>query len=325
MRLAFFRKSGINPWVSVKSFYDQYVTPEDRIIYLLILLELIAGVSYLLVNALTTHYRGFSYVPSVWLEVSPIIGAVTLLAMYAKDHCPRLAFFMRSFGTFFFIALACAVLVMGVQFTPFPRIDTILLRCDQLVGVSTIGLMRWTTHHTFIHEKLSSAYEFLGAVELLGMPLLLALFGCKKQVNHFFITLLLSFLIGTTIYYFFPTAAPASVLHSQYFLKDQHETYLKFYQIHHHQVVTTDGDGGLIAFPSFHVIWAILLSYVLWDKKWIFIPVALVNFVAILSTVLLGWHYLVDVVGGCLIASVSILMTRALLSKNKYFIPSKRK
>ena len=62
----------------------------------------------------------------------------------------------------------------------------------------------------------------------------------------------------------------------------------------------------MIAFPSFHVTWAILLTYACRAKKIFFYPVALYNLILIISTVLLGWHYAMDVIGGVVLAIAGI-------------------
>jgi len=313
MRLSLLTKARLQAWPAIKSFYDQYVTYDIRLIYALILLLMVLSGLLISMNALVTHYSRASYVPIEWVRLSPVVFVVLLLGLYAQDKCPRLAFFTRSYCTYFFILFVLAAMSVGVQYTPFPRIDAFLLHADQALGFSTQAVIAWTGQHAAIKKALEVIYELL-SIELFVIPLLLPFMKSKRATNELFVGVLLSIVIGFTIYYFFPTAAPTSVLHSSYFLPDQHKTYLKFYEIHHYQKVTTE-EGGLIAFPSFHVIWAILLNYVLWTKKPIFIVVALINMVIICSTVLLGWHYLLDVFAGIVVAILSIVLARWLLLK----------
>jgi membrane-associated phospholipid phosphatase len=80
---------------------------------------------------------------------------------------------------------------------------------------------------------------------------------------------------------------------------------MKFYQVHHFQAVTTML-GGMIAFPSFHVAWSVLLAYAALPWKKAFPFVAFWNALVIVSTVLLGWHYLVDVPAGLALAIVAL-------------------
>jgi len=127
-------------------------------------------------------------------------------------------------------------------------------------------------------------------------------------VHEFYFLLLVSMIIGFVFYYFFPTMAPSSVIDSPYFLEEQRATALKFSQIHHYLQPTTI-EGGLIAMPSFHVIWAYLCLYAL--RGWpilcgILFPV---NCLLALACILLGWHYPIDLVGSIVV----ILMSQAIL------------
>ncbi len=54
--------------------------------------------------------------------------------------------------------------------------------------------------------------------------------------------------------------------------------------------------------PSFHTIWALLCVYLLRDWKYPFIVLGLINSLLIIACVLLGWHYLSDVLVGVLLA-----------------------
>ncbi len=291
----------------VKLFYNQYISRETRLVYSLIALIMLVGFAYMGINALTTHYPGFNYVPLRWVILAPFILGVTLLAMAAHQSAPRLAKFTQAYGTFFFLVLSFAILTTGVQLTPFHRIDNFLATLDQAIGINTPALMAWTAHHVYIHKLLETAYDFL-YVEIVAVPLLLPFFKGNKIVDRFFITMIVAFLIGTTFYYFFPTAAPASVFHSAYFMPGEHATFIKFYKIHHGQSVAS-GDGGLIAFPSFHVAWAVILTCAMYPKKWLFIPLLIMNFLLIIATVLLGFHYLVDVFGGIALAALAIFIS----------------
>jgi len=312
MRISFVHRSIL---ASIKSFNNQYVDKEMYLAYGLILLLMIIGFIYIGINALTARYVGFNYIPWRWIFLSPFILGVTLLAITARKNTPKLAKFTYSYGTFFFLALSFAVMTTGVQLTPFPTIDSFLAKLDQAMGVDTPALMAWTAQHVYIHKILLTVYNFL-YVEIVAIPLILPFFKNSKSVNTFFMTMLIAFLIGTTIYYFFPTAAPASVFKSPYFMPSEHATYIKFYKVHHGQEVTS-GDGGLIAFPSFHVAWAVILTYATYSKKWLFVLLLIINFLLIISTVLLGFHYLIDVFGGIILAGLAIFIAH--LIHLKYF------
>ena len=170
MRLALLTKARLQLGATIKSFYNQYVTHEDRLICALILLVMGLSSLYLLINAAVTHYSGYFYLPLEWIRLSPVVFAVMLIGLYAKDKCPRLAFFTRSYTLYFFILFSLAFIAMGIQYTPFARIDTLLLHADQSLGFSTPAVIAWTGQHAEIKELLKKAYWILN-IEMFAIPL----------------------------------------------------------------------------------------------------------------------------------------------------------
>jgi membrane-associated phospholipid phosphatase len=262
------------------------------------------GTLEVLINEIFFHYTGDLYIPSIFLWISPIILALTCLAFYAEQHTPRLAYFTKTYGIYFFIVLVMDWLTTGTQFTPFPPIDHALVLADQALGFNSIAVLNWTYAHPHILSLMNQSYSSLG-YEMFFLPLIMAISMEKAAVHRYFLAAIISFLIATSIYYFFPTTALTGVLHSPHFLPSQHATYLKFFQVHHRLPVSTY-DGGLIAFPSCHVVWAILLIVLCQNKKWLFYPILCFNAIIILSTVMLGWHYMLDVLGAGVVVMLSI-------------------
>ncbi len=270
---------------TIKNFYNQYVKSDTRLVFGFCGLTLLLGFGFILVNTLTSDFSGNLYLPYRWLLVSPVILALTLLGMYALPHSPRSAFVTKSYGTYFFIFVSLAVLTTGAQYTPFHVIDPLLLKADHAIGFNSLTLIDWTASHPIFHHIFSSAYEAL-TYELFLVPFVLALLQVEKALNTYFLAVMISFLIGMTFYYFFPSINPQFLLHDPHFTNQQHATFIKFFEIHHHLPVTTQ-QGGMIAFPSFHVIWAILLTYATKNKKWLLFPMIILNLLVIASTVFL--------------------------------------
>jgi hypothetical protein len=292
--------------LKVKSLYNQYVDIQSRLILLLCLVTVLIGVSGILINCIFKHYPANNYLPLSWWILLPFDILILFVAWYAREMVPRLAFFTRFYTLYFLVSFSMAVMTNGIQLTPFPTIDSMLAHWDQQLGISTPAIIAWTaTHHPMrlIFEIAYTAVTF----ELFILPTFLAIVKLERPLNEYLFLVTFSFIIGAVIYYFFPTAAPSSIFHSPYFLHVERDTALKFYQIHHYIQPTTT-NGGLIAFPSFHVIYAIVCAYVVRNKKWLFIPVVMINSVAILATVGLGWHYLIDVIAAIVLAALSIIL-----------------
>jgi len=74
--------------------------------------------------------------------------------------------------------------------------------------------------------------------------------------------------------------------------------------------VTLDSLKGLITFPSYHAAIAVILTWGAWRIRGFGFLIAILNAVVLLSCILVGAHYLVDVIAGCAIAIVSILIAK---------------
>ena len=61
---------------------------------------------------------------------------------------------------------------------------------------------------------------------------------------------------------------------------------------------------GIVTFPSFHAIWAILLILAL--PTW---PIVVLNVLMVISTVTSGGHYVIDVVAGILVCAFVVPIT----------------
>jgi PAP2 superfamily len=68
---------------------------------------------------------------------------------------------------------------------------------------------------------------------------------------------------------------------------------------------------GIVAFPSFHTVIAILLVYVHRPPLRSFVPVAILNALMLVAIPFAGHHYLVDMIAGVAVATVSILIVQA--------------
>ena len=67
---------------------------------------------------------------------------------------------------------------------------------------------------------------------------------------------------------------------------------------------------GVIAFPSFHTVLAVLAAFALWPIPYVRWAGGLVCMLIVVATVMTGWHYVVDVAAGVGVAVVSCQLGR---------------
>jgi membrane-associated phospholipid phosphatase len=69
---------------------------------------------------------------------------------------------------------------------------------------------------------------------------------------------------------------------------------------------------GMVSFPSYHASAAVIFAWAMWPLKVARGPFAILNFLVCVSALLVGAHYLVDVIGGVMVGAVSIIGSRLL-------------
>ncbi len=273
----------------------------DHRYFVTIILLFIASVSVAFgVNAAFYHYPGNTYYPAAtpgFFFVLCLIYAGTCLVYGQKSLAAQKA---RELLYLFLTMILTLVGCMAAQYTPFPPIDHHILQWSAWMQVDLAKLVQWTVSHPVLYSCLAIFYDSL-TYQMTYLPLVLILFGQFKRLHEYYFLLLLTALIGYGFYYFFPTTAPASVIESPYFIGPQYATALKFYQIHAH-IQPTTVEGGMVAFPSFHVIWAWLCVFLIRDLRFARLLLLILNLAITASCVLLGWHYILDV-----IASIAVI------------------
>lgn len=292
-----------------KRFYSQHVTKQDKLLGLLLLIIATGGCLCWALNGLFFHYSGRSFLPWTWVAASPIILGLMILARLVKTSSPRVSRYTNTYGTYYFVSIALGIMCNGIQYTPFPLFDHALLHFDQLLHFHQPALISWTSAHPHVYISAAFCYDAL-IFELLLLPPLFSLGRNESAVYGFFVAALLTYIVGMLIYYFLPSNGPVDVLTSVHFNSSQNQIYLRFFEVHH--FLSVHRNVGLIAFPSFHVVWAVLLTYMVRRNKWLLYPALLVNTGAVLATLLLGWHFLADVLAGFVLATLAILASHRL-------------
>ncbi|KTD64572.1 phosphatase PAP2 family protein [Legionella shakespearei] len=275
----------------------------NRYLFLLSgLILFLASLSFI-INSLKYKFPGNNYFPDHTAAIALIIllAYSGLVIFFGKEN--RASKSCIEILYFFIIMAVIAFATNAVQLTPFHPVDKELVAFESYFNVNLIAVMEWTSRHPLLKNILAIAYDTL-PYQMSFLPLCVIVSGRFSLLRDYYFLLLTTTLIGFLVYYFFPTTAPASVLDSPLFSPEQIATGLKFNQIHNHIIPTTN-EGGLIALPSFHTIWALLCVYLL--KEW---PIAcafllIINCFLIAACVLLGWHYPIDVVAAFIIVGIS--------------------
>jgi membrane-associated phospholipid phosphatase len=212
------------------------------------------------------------------------------------------------------IRMIIPILVQVAARLRMPLQDSFFGRADEHLGVSVPAIMAWADHHWF-GSVLNRSYAWV--VILLPLAVLLPVLGGKlKYAKEFLVANLISFAIGIPLFALLPAIGPWRYFH---FPPSQMQTAFCELPLLAMRLTGTyvvgSQEAGVVCFPSFHVVWAILFASALWGFRSLRIPTALVSGMVILSTMTTGWHYVVDVLGGILLAIISILLAKGLTQR----------
>ena len=264
---------------------------------------LLCSAAAFIMNQRLYAYASCNYISIDFIYISCVMLTVHLgcALQFGRNKIPTLI--AREFFFFTMIINLLMLAVHSAQWTPFAPIDHYLADWDLLLKINTPELLSWTEQHIYTKQILWLAYDSLSA-QLFLLPLIVILTQRYYLLREHYALLLITGILGFTFYYFFPTTAPASIFSSPYFTLDQRATGLKFLAIHQH-IEPSTSQGGMIAMPSFHVIWAWLSQYLLREWPLAFYTLLPVNLCLVSACVLLGWHYGVDILSSMIVLVIS--------------------
>lgn len=272
----------------------------------LVLIILAISLGFYLFNFFTYKYQASSYIGSnSLLALLPGCILYWFSGKIQKTH-PHLSFILSSAWVIIYISVVINFFTMTIQYTPFKLNDALLQSWDLQFGYNTIPVMNWFFQFPKLIYILRMAYNSM-IQEVFFVPIILALLQQRRRFEVYVNVCLISAIIGYLIYYFFPTSDPAALFHNPHFSKNIISVPKRFYDVQHY-IVNHYIKGGIIGFPSFHVIWAIAVVYSFKNYKVLFYLFLIWNSVVILSTVALGWHFLVDILASFVIVTFAIFL-----------------
>lgn len=228
---------------------------------------------------------------------------------------PRLGLLAATFAN---IGICCIIFMINwsaILSTPFSIIDYHLLQWDHFLGFDVVRFMNWAYQFPSLIKVLLFAYnswEF----QIILTPIVLALLNKSREINRYFIAAAVCLMFCNLIYYFFPTIAPAGIMSSPHFWEPAYHLVTRFYEVHQ-RLPITDYDGGMVSFPSGHVMYALLVLFTFRNVKFLFYPLLVLNSLLIMATMALGLHYLVDVIASFIIVTVVLSGMHFLLDRKK--------
>lgn len=186
---------------------------------------------------------------------------------------------------------------------PFPLRDADLTRFGRALHMHVPEIVAWTASHTWALLSSALAYESLPWL-LLAAAFLPPVFWQRRAAHRFVLSNLIAFLIGLPVFAVMPAIGPWV---GYGFRANAIQVYCAN-SILAFRAGRPTTFVGIVTFPSYHTIWAVLAAAALWPFRRLRIPAALLAGLIVISTITTGWHYVADVLAGLVIAGVALVL-----------------
>jgi hypothetical protein len=204
-----------------------------------------------------------------------------------------------------------AILTYAAATVRMPLRDAEFARIDAALGFDWIQWLRFVGSHQLLQRILAIAYATM-LPQIIGSIIYFAHTERIDRNRELLCMAIFSLIASTAIASILPAISPYIRLHGVQPEDSQVMLNLRDGTI---STVTLGQMQGIIEFPSFHTVIAVLLMYVHRMPSRSFVPVLILNFFMLLSLPSGGHHYLVDLIAGAAVATLSIGIVRTVTRK----------
>jgi membrane-associated phospholipid phosphatase len=216
------------------------------------------------------------------------------------------------------LSLPVLVFSYAAMRTALPLQDARLETWDAALGFRALDFIGWINSHPTFSFILSRCYSSFFP-QLLLLPIILVACGRAQRAYEMTFVILLLGILGASICMFFPAegvyvhhqiadGAFANVPQSLGYFHVQ----LDAVRNDPNFVLDVGRAEGIVAFPSGHAAVAVMCAWAAWPLRWIRWPILIINVGMFVSAIPQGAHYLVDLIAGAAMATLSILIATRL-------------
>jgi len=192
--------------------------------------------------------------------------------------------------------------------SPFPLADALLSDADASLGFDWLRWFAVVNAHPALHVALGLAYASI-PVQVFGLIGWFA-FHDTRRVHELLLAAMLSIALITPVMVVLPAIGAWSG-HAVGMAEPWRGDILA---LRSHTLLAVGETKGIISFPSFHTVLAVLFANMARGGRW-FPPVLVVNLLMIASVATEGAHYGVDILSGLAVAVVALGAARLLLAR----------
>jgi membrane-associated phospholipid phosphatase len=192
---------------------------------------------------------------------------------------------------------------------PSPVVDSTVAAMDSHVWFSTAAVSNLVSQNPF-WGMLSNITYYSLYVLVLGVVILPSIFGHYAESRRFVIAVIFAAMVTAMVFAFLPASGPWTVEHMRATKAAADSTDYLLRLKAAGPVALDMSKYAIVSFPSFHCVLAITCGAVVGSfrklRVWGWVWASLIC----VSTITTGWHYGIDVIGGVLVATISIGVAR---------------
>ncbi|HEY0266804.1 MAG TPA: phosphatase PAP2 family protein [Rhizomicrobium sp.] len=193
------------------------------------------------------------------------------------------------------------------------HIDDILVATDRALGFDWYAAMVWMSHHVWLNEIFFRIYNVV-LPEIALVMVALAWTGQAEKVYRYCLAVAAGALIAIAVW----TLAPSLGAKSLYTLPPdvagrltlsvtcQYGRELIALLKNGPGFITPADMRGLIAFPSYHGVLALIVAWYGWQVRWLRWPLLLLNAAIVIASPIQGGHHMIDLLGSFPVAALAL-------------------
>ena len=249
------------------------------------------------------EFVGISWQAPTNAEIGIIAAALGAISLYSAARKAKglseASLFLLVYALYPLYGIRLSYLAITLH---FPLVDEQMSHIDPSLGFHWLGLVRFMANH----PRLLPIEAFFYQSHLPQTVVLCVYFSFLRPSTRNYemlFLLLLGLILTLLVLAFFPTLGPGSVAH----VPVLQERIITMLREGHIQNLPYE---GIISFPSYHTIMAIVFVYCTRGTRLVFPAVLLWNLVMLLTVPNGGDHYLSDMIAGSVIAIAAIGVSR---------------
>lgn len=214
------------------------------------------------------------------------------------------------------VSLPVLIFTYAAMRVGMPLADHLLARADAAMGFDWVAFIHLVDESPMASRILAAGYVSFG-FQLLLLPAVLCIARMPERAYRLVLAYLVLCTLSAATGMFFPSVSAATTygmeLGSLRHVGGPLEQFLtSFHAVREQQSFCLGlmNAAGIVTFPSVHAGVAALCAWATWPSHHLRWPFVVLNLAMALGTIPFGSHYLIDVLGGFVVTTVTIPITR---------------